>query len=57
MTKTPITGTEVRAWFTAAGTREVAFDGHPEAYEVGVNQVVADVGTMPHGRLFTFQPG
>lgn len=31
---------EIRAWFEAAGLREVAFDGAPESFGVGVNQLV-----------------
>lgn len=45
---------EVRRWFIDAGMPEVSFDGEPENYGVGVNQIIATRGTMPDGRLFTF---
>ena len=46
---------EVRRWFIDAGLPEVSFDGEPEKYGVGVNQVTAHQGAMPNGRLFTFR--
>ena len=46
---------EVRTWFRAAGLDEVAFDGDPELYGVGVARGGAAIGTarLP-ARLFTF---
>lgn len=48
---------EVREWFTAVGLKEVSFDGSPEPYGVGVNQLQVGTtslpGTLPD-RLFTF---
>ncbi len=47
---------EVRSWFVAAGLQEVTFDGAPEPYGVGVNQLVSEPPS-PHpelpGRLFS----
>jgi hypothetical protein len=48
---------EVRRWFRAAGHDEVAFDGAPEPYGVGVNQIrlpPAARHMAPPDRLFTF---
>lgn len=47
----------IRSWFTDAGLDEVVFDGAPEPYGVGVNQVpttpLTDARLLP-ARLFTF---
>lgn len=48
---------EVRSWFRAAGLAEVYFDGAPETFGVGVNQVVSGSPvTRPQlpSRLFSF---
>lgn len=45
----------VRRSFIDAGMPEVAFDGEPDRYGVGVNQITANRGAMPDGRLFTFR--
>lgn len=46
---------EVRRWFTDAGMPEVSFDGPPELYGVGVNQVRANaVGRLDDSPLFAF---
>ena len=46
---------EVRAWFTAAGFTEIAFDAEPTGYGVGVNQLAsAPDATLVPERLFTF---
>lgn len=45
---------EVRRWFIEAGMPEVCFDGEPDNYGVGVNQVTEASGAIPTGRLFTF---
>jgi hypothetical protein len=51
---------EIRSWFDAAGLHEVVFDGAPEAFGVGVNQLVSAPrdahGPLP-SRLFTFVQG
>lgn len=49
--------TELRRWFVEAGLPEVAFDGPPNLYGVGVNRV-ADGAKVPLGpeRLFEFRP-
>jgi len=46
---------EVRRWFINAGMPEMSFDGEPEPYGVGVNQVTEHIGTIPESRLFTFR--
>ena len=45
----------VRGWFTEAGHEEIAFDGDPETFGVGVKRVARHrgVGPLPP-RLFTF---
>ena len=46
---------QVRAWFTAAGFTEIAFDAEPTGYGVGVNQLAsAPDATLVPERLFTF---
>ena len=46
---------QVRAWFTAAGFTEIAFDAEPTGYGVGVNQLAsAPDATLVPDRLFTF---
>lgn len=48
---------EIRAWFVESGLEEVAFDGVPEPYGVGVNQVTGSSGSdqaLPE-RLFSFE--
>lgn len=47
---------EVRRWFTEAGLEEIAFDGSPEPYGVGLNRVTRPGlprPTLP-ARLFSF---
>jgi hypothetical protein len=46
---------ELRQWFRAAGLQEVAFDGTPEPYGVGLNQLRRPSAdrALPD-RLFTF---
>jgi hypothetical protein len=48
---------EVRRWFEEAGLLELSFDGAPEMYGVGVNQLAAERTasrrTLPD-RLFRF---
>lgn len=51
---------EVRSWFRAAGLAEVSFDGAPEAFGVGVNQLVSrrrDSQRELPNRLFSFVQG
>ncbi|MCA1709701.1 MAG: class I SAM-dependent methyltransferase [Actinobacteria bacterium] len=48
---------EIRGWFPQAGLREIAFDGAPEPYGVGVNRLAAGAvyGARPlPQRVFTF---
>jgi len=48
---------EVRSWFCAAGLAELSFDGPPETFGVGVNQLVAgvwDTRRQLPSRLFSF---
>ena len=48
---------EIRDWFRATGLAEVCFDGAPERFGVGVNQLVSGKPSMPRRlphRLFTF---
>jgi hypothetical protein len=44
----------IRRWFSEAGMAEVAFDGHPEAYGVGVCRVEGPSSAALPDRLFTF---
>lgn len=46
----------IRRWFTAAGLTEVAFDGDPERFGVGVARSAAHQSTVPPSgmRLFSF---
>ena len=46
----------IRRWFTKEGLAEVAFDGEPERFGVGVAQAPADLPEVPltATRLFTF---
>lgn len=48
---------EIRGWFTSAGFDEVAFDGAPESFGVGLNRLATEATTarraLPHP-LFTF---
>ena len=50
---------EIRRWFEAAGLEELAFDGDPEGYGVGLNRLRDDatggVGPLPRP-LFSFSP-
>lgn len=50
--------TEIRRWFVAAGLEEVAFEGAPERFGVGMNrQLSAGVPSSAchaSDRLFTF---
>lgn len=49
---------EIRRWFDDAGLREVAYDGAPEPYRVGVNRLHQRRTPMPRplpDRLFSFQ--
>lgn len=46
---------EVRRWFVEAGMPEVSFDGEPETYGVGVNQILCSRAAVQAGRLFTFR--
>jgi hypothetical protein len=48
---------EVRRFFTQAGLPEVSFDGEPETYGVGVNQVTIASPPLLDHRLFAFQEG
>ena len=48
---------EIRAWFVSAGITELSFDGDPEPYGVGVNQVSYggnSAASLPQ-TLFSFQ--
>lgn len=45
---------EDRRWFVEAGMPEIKFEGEPEKYGVGVNQIVAQSGKLSANRLFTF---
>jgi hypothetical protein len=48
---------EVRSWFRAAGLDEISFDGAPETFAVGVNQLVSGWPDTPRhlpSRLFSF---
>ncbi len=46
---------EVRRWFIEAGMPEVSFDGPPETYGVGVNQIRGGgEGRLDDSRLFVF---
>lgn len=48
---------QVRAWFRTAGLAEISFDGSPERFGVGVNQLARQSpGTQRHlpERLFSF---
>lgn len=48
---------EIRRWFRSAGLEEVAFDGAPQPYGVGMNLQRCPAGAGPRGfpdRLFTF---
>jgi hypothetical protein len=48
---------EVRSWFCSSGFAEVSFDGAPETFGVGVNQLVSglpDARRQPPTRLFHF---
>lgn len=50
---------EVRSWFRGAGLAEVSFDGAPETFGVGVNQLlsgVSDTERQLPRRLFSFVP-
>jgi hypothetical protein len=47
----------VRSWFRAAGSTEISFDGAPEPFGVGVNQLADDLlatPPQPPSRLFSF---
>jgi hypothetical protein len=49
---------EIRRWFEAAGLAERSFDGEPDGFGVGVNQLVVAAGDAPRplpDRLFTFR--
>jgi SAM-dependent methyltransferase len=48
----------IRRWFREAGLCEIAFDGEPERFGVGVCQLVEGAVTSrpTHGRMFTFVP-
>jgi SAM-dependent methyltransferase len=48
----------IRRWFTEAGLDEVAFDGEPERFGVGVARAPAGLPDVPFSatRLFTFTP-
>ncbi len=48
----------IRRWFTEVGLDEVAFDGDPEPFGVGVARAPADLPATPltATRLFTFAP-
>ncbi len=51
---------EIRAWFSAAGLDEIAFDGAPETFGVGVNYLRASPKPLEpssNGQLFTFLDG
>ncbi|HEX6420128.1 MAG TPA: methyltransferase domain-containing protein [Acidimicrobiales bacterium] len=55
---TPDRRPEICAWFTDAGCEEVAFDGAPERFGVGVHRVPAPPAAGPPslpGPLFTFR--
>ena len=47
---------EVRRWFVDAGLEELAYEGEPEPYGVGLNRLAAPPATPPvlPARLFTF---
>lgn len=47
---------QVRQWFLDAGVDEIAFDGHPERFGVGVARAAATTPTQPPatGQLFGF---
>lgn len=46
---------QVRSWFHEAGMEELAYDGEPERYGVGVNRRIATAAVSPlPPRLFTF---
>jgi hypothetical protein len=46
---------DVRSWVTNAGFEEIAFDGPPEAYGVGVARLIAAPEPFRAGeRIFTF---
>jgi hypothetical protein len=49
---------EIRRWFSSAGLEEVAFEGAPEPYGVGMNRQRRAPALLPAaripGRLFTF---
>ena len=52
---------EVRSWFESAGLEEVAFDGPPQPYGVGMNRQTSAPALSPAhqitDRLFTFRIG
>lgn len=46
---------QIRAWFGAAGFREIAFDSEPTGYGVGLNQLACSVPDGgPPERIFSF---
>ncbi len=48
---------QIRDWLTAEGLVELSFDGAPEPFGVGVNQMAGSVGDVPAqlpARLFSF---
>ena len=54
---TPDRRPEIRKWFVEVGLEEVAFDGAPEPYGVGLNRLNGPSGSCRHlpERLFRFQ--
>jgi hypothetical protein len=44
----------IRRWFVEAGMPEIAFEGHPEVYGVGVNRVTQRSPAPIDAQLFTF---
>ena len=47
---------EIRQWVKLAGFREIAFDGAPETYGVGVAKMIRNVEPYRHGvRFFKFR--
>lgn len=45
---------EIRRWFSSAGLEEVAFEGAPEPYGVGMNRQGSAPALQITGRLFAF---